>query len=211
MKTKHRENEVYDAVTMGLLEIDQDGTIWRLAELRGNRWNHRFTLRKVPRRRAEKDSGQYLRVAITLNQVRIICLAQRLVWRHFKGPIPADLTINHINGKKKDNRPENLELATHSEQMKHAYRIGLKHEWGQVNPAAKLTDGQVEAIRAIYASGSKTQAEIAVEFGVRHQQISKIARGDRRPKQSGPVADYVSRRDHANKTRDEATGQFRSA
>ncbi len=50
-------------------------------------------------------------------------LAHRLVYRHFKGPIPAGLTVNHLNGMRGDNRPENLELATASEQKLHAIRV----------------------------------------------------------------------------------------
>ena len=46
--------------------------------------------------------------------------------------------INHINGKKDDNRLENLEYCTNEENQKHAYRIGLKKPMrGAKNPKAR--------------------------------------------------------------------------
>lgn len=61
-------------------------------------------------------------------QVRIegkLTLAHRIIWENLKGPIPDGLEINHINGKKDDNRLDNLELVTHKDNVRHAKRTGL--------------------------------------------------------------------------------------
>lgn len=60
-------------------------------------------------------------------------MAHRLIWEAVNGPIPDGLQINHKNGIKHDNRIENLELVTQSENAKHAYRIGLQSASGDHN------------------------------------------------------------------------------
>ena len=124
------EQVVYEAVLMGELRIDRDGTIWRVAARRADRW--RGGSRTIPckPRRAENATGLgYLQVRSMIDGKRHYALAHRLVYLHFKGPIPHGLTVNHLNGKRADNRPENLDLATASEQMLHAIRdLGLRPE-----------------------------------------------------------------------------------
>lgn len=49
----------------------------------------------------------------------------RLVAETFLGKIPTNMQVNHINGNKFDNRLENLEIVTPSENSLHAFRTGL--------------------------------------------------------------------------------------
>jgi len=108
--------------------------------------------------------------------------------------MPEDKEVNHANGRKTDNRPVNLELVSSSENTRHAHRTGLKDQYGQRNPAAKLTDRQVAEIRLAYACGGISQQSLAEEYGVRFQHISRLIRGQRRGKQAGPVSSCDHRR-----------------
>lgn len=47
----------------------------------------------------------------------------RLVWIAFKGQIPEGFEVNHKDLDKHNNRLDNLELLTHSDNLKHAFRI----------------------------------------------------------------------------------------
>jgi hypothetical protein len=98
-------------------------------------------------------------------------LIHRLVWIAFNGPIQPGLEINHINGLKDDNRLENLELVTRSENLKHAYRIGLKHRPPGI---AKLSEDEVRAIRSAYRPGVVKMSDLASRYGVSKSSISRI-------------------------------------
>lgn len=116
-----------------------------------------------------------------LDGVRVYALAHRLVFRHFNGPIPDGLTVNHKFGRKKKNHPDRLELATYSEQIIHALhvlKVGRTDQNGTKNAMAKLTLRQVNTIRRRRADGERLAA-IALDFGITYQAVSKIARGDR--------------------------------
>lgn len=158
MEPKMAEEGIYWAVKERRLRIDALGRIWRAGA-----------------RRAENPTGKYLQVRAMRGGKRSHALAHRLVWRHFNGPIPAGLTINHKNGDTTDNRPENLELATPSEQVLHSMRM-LGRDPSRNLPPPKLTIGQAEEIRRRRLAGEKLKS-IAKDYGVSDRTVSKIALG----------------------------------
>jgi hypothetical protein len=72
----------------------------------------------------------------------------RLVVIHFLPPQPDKPWVNHKDGDKINNRVDNLEWSTPSENNKHAYDTGLKVSLkGEETNSCKLTEEQVIAIR----------------------------------------------------------------
>ena len=68
-----------------------------------------------------KETAGYFRIKINGKHKKI----HRLVCESFLGPQEGK-EVNHINGVKTDNRLENLEWVTRSENLKHAYDINLR-------------------------------------------------------------------------------------
>ncbi len=181
--TGKTEQFVYQAVQSGAIEIREDGTVWRVIEERGNKWNSELKRVPVsPRRLDLTTSNGYRMVKIMRQRKQVTTLAHRLVWLHIHGPIPKGLTINHKNGIRGDNRPENLELATLSEQQRHSIDV-LKtsrtlRQNGEANTAAKLTENDIREIRRLRRQGLLLRV-IGAKFNVSFQAISKIVKRKR--------------------------------
>lgn len=82
-------------------------------------------------------------------------------------------TVNHKNMIKKDNRIENLEWATDSENLKHAFLNGRRAMVGIRNGRAKFTARQVRSIRR---NTTLTLSGLAKWYGVAYHSIRKIKR-----------------------------------
>ena len=71
--------------------------------------------------------------------------------------------VNHKNGNKLDNRVENLERVTHSENVIHAYKMGLaKKQFGESHHSHKLTRQDVEYIRNVYSKRDPHYGAVAL-------------------------------------------------
>ena len=81
-----------------------------------------------------KSGNGYIHVRV--HRGKFVASAHRMIWEHVNGPIPTGMQINHKNGNKADNRIENLELVTPSENCLHAYRSGLHSAKGALNGRA---------------------------------------------------------------------------
>lgn len=77
-------------------------------------------------------------------------------------------TVNHKNGIKNDNKLNNLEWMTYSENHIHAFKNGWRSTYptsGSRNRNAKLTEAQVSHIRYLIRKG-KTNRYLADHYGI---------------------------------------------
>lgn len=98
-----------------------------------------------------------------------------LVCETYHGTRPHGQVVRHKNGIPGDDREENLEWGTQSQNLQDAVRHGTTTK-GSKNRHAKLTDEQVSEIKRRLDTGEK-QKDIAEWFGVSQPTISEIKSG----------------------------------
>jgi len=90
------------------------------------------------------------------------------------------LQVNHVNSIRNDDRLENLEWCTVSENHKHAYKTNGKEATrmkGSTNHNSKLTEGDVREIFKLLEDGSLKQKTIAEIYQVTPTTINYIKLG----------------------------------
>ena len=74
----------------------------------------------------------------------------RLVAKYFIGECPDGYVVNHKDGDTRNNHVSNLEYCSISDNVKHAYKSGLKkRNPGSLHPNSKLSEWEVILIRKL--------------------------------------------------------------
>lgn len=128
---------------------------------------------------AYTGSGGYLRCAIRVDGRMRQKGVHQLVALAFLGLCPKGHEVNHKNLDKTDNRPENLEYMSHTENIKHARQQG---RWdrdrakGERRSRAKLNEHQVREIKQSLSEGV-SECSLAEKHKVSQQAIYLIKAG----------------------------------
>ena len=123
------------------------------------------------------NRGGYVKARLMRDGVEKHTTMHRIVALAFLGdPLCEGLHINHINGVKTDNKPENLEWVTAKENVQHAVRTKLFAQAGEGHWKAKLFEGSIQAIKEARANGVPLK-ELAADYGVSMSTISAVATG----------------------------------
>lgn len=144
------DNIIQHILTCGMYDVKKDGRVFSSGVEIG------YT-----------DDRGYRRITFGDKKIQV----HRLVWAaHGDKKLAPNLVINHKNGNKEDNRIENLELVTVSENNLHRFRV-LKHP--AVCGHRKINKEIAQEIRELRKSGWK-YPELCKKFKLCKSTISYI-------------------------------------
>jgi hypothetical protein len=99
-----------------------------------------------------------------------------LVATAFLGERPKDArTVNHKDGNKLNNNADNLEWASYKENNRHARKMLLNKQHGELCNLTKFSDDVVDAVRILAVAKRFTYAEIGGFFSMSESHVKEIA------------------------------------
>ncbi|MDP2983104.1 MAG: HNH endonuclease signature motif containing protein [Candidatus Latescibacter sp.] len=104
------------------------------------------------------ESG-YMIAFLKLGDAQTMVRVHRLIWWYFFGEIPENMQINHIDGDRANNRLNNLEMVTPSQNLRHAVNVikTIKKNW--------------ESQKSIYTKEDYQKLKAMIQSGMRSKDI----------------------------------------
>lgn len=139
--------------------------------------------------KGKQNKNGYRTIALNKNNIGYTFCEHRCVWTWFNGDIPEGYEINHKDADRSNNHIENLEIVNHSENMRHAIKIGnFDAPKGEKSGKAIYTNEEVLAMRCLYESGW-TITQVQNAFGAKYNlSISRLIKGKRYGSVKGSVS-----------------------
>ena len=150
----------------GLYAVDTDGNVWS------------FWFGKERILKSAKDGKGHLKVILCKDGKHKTVAVHRLVAIAFILNPENKPEINHKNGIKTDNRIENLEWVTSSENKIHAFATGLSPK-GEKHGSTKHPDSVIRKVFEMESQGY-SQRKIGEQVGYTQSHISGILNQKRR-------------------------------
>jgi predicted XRE-type DNA-binding protein len=119
--------------------------------------------------------GDYIQVKLCKNSIAKMRIVSRLVAEHFLQKPDYTVVANHINSIRDDNRVENLEWISQSENIRYSYKFGKASQKGEKNNNSKITQEIANNIRDYFENNKHlSQNELAKIFGLKREHIKDI-------------------------------------
>lgn len=115
---------------------------------------------------------------ITVNLKQKSYLQHRLVWEAFVGPIPEGMHVNHINEDKLDNRLENLNLMTPTEN--HNWGTGIERQRTKMINGKNSKPVLQKDLNGRLIKEWPSMCEVKRVLGFDYQNISTCCKNDNR-------------------------------
>lgn len=144
----------------------------------GSIWSKYYS--KVMTNKIMKDG--YCRMQLYKNKKGTMFNVHRIIAEVFIPNPEKKPFVNHINGNKQDNRVENLEWCTQSENIIHAFMNGLSKP--QVNGKLSKSVDQL-TLDGEYIMTFPSTMEVERQLNIPHSQVSNVCKSKRHHNTAG--------------------------